>query len=307
MKKSVHRILIAVLAPAILLLCSACDGSGGTSESRVPESEPSSRGTLVIQNGAMLERDIIPQMERLFDLTKEEIAIQMTKGKESKLIAKELTGVRRLEGVFVPGSYEITQNEDFVSWVNQAITKAEERYERAVAEAQNSNQLSVTDRLKLASMVEAEALHGDSKEEVAAVFLNRLGKNMPLQSCVTAEYALGFQRPFLTGKDVEIQSPYNTYYVKALPEGPICSFDDASLLAATGVSENTELTFFFYDYLENKLYFYSDYGIFKKEANASRNRYIEQTGKDPNEKIDKQKSYGRQASAEQAQNSEVGL
>jgi UPF0755 protein len=66
------------------------------------------------------------------------------------------------------------------------------------------------------------------------VIYNRLAANMPLQIDATVIYARGGRRPNgqVLFKDLEIDSPYNTYKVKGLPPTPIASMGRASLRAA---------------------------------------------------------------------------
>lgn len=66
----------------------------------------------------------------------------------------------------------------------------------------------------LASIIEKEAKLESEKNRMAGVFNNRLKLNMKLQSCATVVYAWslkGKQKKSLTYKDLEIESPYNTY------------------------------------------------------------------------------------------------
>jgi UPF0755 protein len=79
--------------------------------------------------------------------------------------------------------------------------------------------------------VEKEALLNDERDEVAAVFLNRLKINMKLQSCATVNYARGDWKESLTLEDIEIDSPYNTYKIEGLPPGPINSPGRVSIQA----------------------------------------------------------------------------
>jgi len=72
---------------------------------------------------------------------------------------------------------------------------------------------------------------------IASVFLNRLQKNMPLQSCATVVYVmtehLGKEAPSVVHYgDLKIQDPYNTYINRGLPPGPISNPGEISLKAA---------------------------------------------------------------------------
>ncbi|MCX7828301.1 MAG: endolytic transglycosylase MltG [Thermanaerothrix sp.] len=76
----------------------------------------------------------------------------------------------------------------------------------------------------LASIVEREAKLDRERPLVASVFINRIHRGMPLQSCATVVYAWklqGEKKTHLSFEDLKIESPYNTYSRKGLPPGPI--------------------------------------------------------------------------------------
>lgn len=86
--------------------------------------------------------------------------------------------------------------------------------------------------LTLASLIEAEAQNPEERPIISAVYHNRLNKNMLLQCDPTVIYALpDLDRPLVL-KDLEIDSPYNTYKYTGLPPGPINNPGKASILAA---------------------------------------------------------------------------
>lgn len=116
------------------------------------------------------------------------------------------------------------------------------RFEDYAAQACNHPQLkTVRDVLTLASIVEKETGIESERKIVARLFLNRLKKNMALQTDPTVIYALTEGRPENKGmgplgrrllrKDLEIDSPYNTYKYPGLPPGPICNPGEASIRA----------------------------------------------------------------------------
>jgi UPF0755 protein len=102
--------------------------------------------------------------------------------------------------------------------------------------------LSAHEVVTLASMIEKET--GDPAERplVAAVFFNRLKIGLPLQSDPTAVYELDARRK-ITHKDLQSQSPYNTYRIKGLPPGPICNPGVSSLKAALAPADVPYLYF----------------------------------------------------------------
>jgi glycosyltransferase involved in cell wall biosynthesis len=95
----------------------------------------------------------------------------------------------------------------------------------------------------MASIVEREAKVDSERPVIAAVFYNRLEKNMELQSCATIQYALGVTKEKLYYKDLEVISPYNTYKHKGLPVGPICNPGLSTIKAAINPSKVDYLYF----------------------------------------------------------------
>jgi len=74
----------------------------------------------------------------------------------------------------------------------------------------------------LASIVEAEAHVPAERPQIAAVYLNRLRLGMRLEADPTVAYALRARRR-LYFKDLEVDSPWNTYRVTGLPPTAICN------------------------------------------------------------------------------------
>ncbi len=99
--------------------------------------------------------------------------------------------------------------------------------------------------LTLASMIEAETGNNGERKRISAVFHNRLNLGMLLQCDPTVIYAMGGLPPDrqLLRKDLEIDSPYNTYLHPGLPPGPICNPGKAAILAALYPDETNDLYF----------------------------------------------------------------
>lgn len=246
-----------------------------------------------IVNGAQLERDIIPQLMDVFHLSEDEVKKELSKAAAQVYSESSGDDFRQYEGILPVGSLPIIEKSlglQLQTWARQSDSQIKSLL--ASIPADQRNQLSEGEVLRLASIVEAEALQNEFKSEVAAVFLNRLEHGMRLQSCVTVEYALGFQRPFLLYKDIETVDPYNTYANDGLPPTPICSVDQESLLVAATVSQDKDNLFFFYDYIDQTMQFFSDYEEFKTAAAASQKKFEAESSVEPFSTVNKQEIYG---------------
>lgn len=98
--------------------------------------------------------------------------------------------------------------------------------------------------LILASIIERETQHPPDRALVSSVFQNRLAIGMRLQSDPTTIYGLGDQFDGdLRRKDLQHDSPYNTYRVMGLPPTPIANPGRAALKAAVNPQPSAALYF----------------------------------------------------------------
>lgn len=97
--------------------------------------------------------------------------------------------------------------------------------------------------LTLSSIVEGEAMVDEERRRIASVYWNRLKRNMRLQADPTIQFILKDGPRRLLYKDLEIDSPYNTYRYAGLPPGPINNPGAASILA-TIFPEQTKFIYF---------------------------------------------------------------
>ena len=135
------------------------------------------------------------------------------------------------EGIFFPDTFYYLKGENFSS----ILLKSNEKWKKISKELWSNRDLNLplknlNEAVTLASIIEKE---GIEKRKIAGVFINRLNKNMKLQSDPTVIYALGNKFDGnLTRKNLQIDSPYNTYRYKGLPPGPISIVSYDSLEAA---------------------------------------------------------------------------
>lgn len=139
--------------------------------------------------------------------------------------------ITSLQGYLMPDTYNVYINSSEEKIVKTLLLQFDKFYVNEIKPRMKNSRLSFMEVINLASIVEKEALLNEERDEVAAVFLNRLDINMKLQSCATVNYARGEWKERLTYEDIAIDSPYNTYKIGGLPPTPINSPGKASIIA----------------------------------------------------------------------------
>jgi UPF0755 protein len=150
-----------------------------------------------------------------------------------------------LEGYLFPDTYDIPRGPEPAA---QLVARMVRRFRTVMAPELTRLPSGRTLRqvVTLASIVETETARAEERPRVAAVFLNRLQRRMPLQTDPTVIYALrkaGTYDGNIRKGDLDVDSPYNTYRFPGLPPGPIASPGRASLQAALHPAESRELYF----------------------------------------------------------------
>lgn len=152
------------------------------------------------------------------------------------------------EGEILPETYTFTRHEERQKLVNQAKEAMDIVLQQAWDERDADLPLkNKEEMLILASIVEKETGVTNERPQVASVFINRLKKGMLLQTDPTVIYALtngkkDLGRP-LTRKDLEIDSPFNTYKHEGLPPAPICNPGKAAIMAVAHPDKTPYLYF----------------------------------------------------------------
>ena len=103
--------------------------------------------------------------------------------------------------------------------------------------------MSMGEIVTLASIVEKETGRPEERPLIASVFLNRLRRGMRLESDPTVIYGLESFDGDLRKKDLTHKSPYNTYVIRGLTPGPICSPGLASIEAVISPARTEYLYF----------------------------------------------------------------
>ncbi|MCB4823444.1 endolytic transglycosylase MltG [Roseicella aerolata] len=163
--------------------------------------------------------------------------------------AEGMTGEAALseEGAVLPETYAYQWGDDRAALLRRAQAAMAQALATAWAErAEGLPLASPREALVLASIVERETGVPEERSRVAAVFLNRLRRGMPLQSDPTVAYAAAeggvLDRP-LTRADLDREHPFNTYRIRGLPPAPIAAPGLAALRAVTRPASSDELFF----------------------------------------------------------------
>jgi len=146
------------------------------------------------------------------------------------------------DGSLLPETYHIVKGDTRQSVLNQmSAAMAKTVDELWAGRAPDLPFTTVQEAVTLASIVEKETGLPSERAKVAGVFINRLKRGIPLQSDPTVIYAMNQgvneeegQGPIgrhLLSKDLEMESPYNTYINAGLPPGPIANPGRASIEA----------------------------------------------------------------------------
>lgn len=145
-----------------------------------------------------------------------------------------------LEGYLYPDSFQKISGTPAEKIVKESIDEMADHLTPSIVQGFADHRLSVYQGVTLASIVYQETDDPSAQPTVAQVFLTRLNRGMPLQSNVTANYAADQAG---VARNVNIQSPYNTYLHKGLPPGPIGNMLD-SALKAVAFPSNTNYLYF---------------------------------------------------------------
>ena len=144
-------------------------------------------------------------------------------------------GSTNVEGLIFPDTYFIDEKDDETTILRRMVEQFDTvATELGLGDAQARVGLNPYQAATLASLVESEGKVQADRPKIARVIYNRLGKGMKLQIDATVIYARGGRRPNgqVLFRDLEIDSPYNTYKYAGLPPGPIAAVGKAALRAA---------------------------------------------------------------------------
>lgn len=179
--------------------------------------------------------------------------------------------------MYIPNSYEFFWNTSAEEFRHRMLKEYNRFWnEQRLNKAKNLN-LTPQQVMVLASIVQKETAKNDERPRVAGVYMNRLKIGMPLQADPTVIYAIkkstnDFEQIIkrVLYKDLELDSPYNTYKYAGLPPGLIAMPDISAIDAVL----NYESHDYFYFVADVKNFGYHKFAKTLSQHNANRQEYI---------------------------------
>ncbi len=148
-----------------------------------------------------------------------------------------------LEGFLFPDTYILlktyTEEEIIAILVNQFMHNRR----KLLNDFKPAVPMNIREITTLASIIQGEAIHDDEMSIISSVYHNRLNNKMLLQADPTIQYIIPGKPRRLYNKDLDVDSPYNTYKYKGLPPGPINNPGLKALKAAIMPAETDYLYF----------------------------------------------------------------
>ena len=151
-----------------------------------------------------------------------------------------------LEGYLLPRKYDFYENTSAEVVVKTMYDSFQRFFDDAKRAQAKKIGLTEHEVVTIASIVDGETNKKSEMSRIAGVYLNRLHDGMKLQADPTLQYLQtnGWKR--LKGKDLRIDSKYNTYKYFGLPPGPI-NYPGKDALLAVLHPEHHKFFFFVTD------------------------------------------------------------
>lgn len=179
--------------------------------------------------------------------------------------------------MYIPNSYEFFWNTSAEKYRDRMLKEYNNFWtENRLSKAKRLN-LSEVEVMTLASIVQKETAKVDERPRVAGVYLNRIRIGMPLQADPTIIYAIkksagDYDRVIkrVLYKDLEMDSPYNTYKYRGIPPGPIAMPDVSSIDAVL----NHERHDYLYFVVNVERFGYHKFAKSLSEHNRNKQEYV---------------------------------
>lgn len=184
--------------------------------------------TITIPEGFSI-RQIAPLLARTLSVPIDSVNAAV---RDTALLARLDVPTPTLEGYLFPNTYAFPAGTSARLAVSEMVREFERQWQPSWNVRIPELKINRHDLVTMASIVEKEAKLPEERPVIAAVYYNRLRDGQRLEADPTVQYALGRHVTRVFYRDLEVESPYNTYKHAGLPPGPIASPGAASLAAA---------------------------------------------------------------------------
>jgi UPF0755 protein len=164
---------------------------------------------------------------------------------DAELLRRLGSSATSMEGLIFPDTYVFSPGSTDFDLLRRAYQEGQRILARTWAERDPALPIATPyEALILASIIEKETGDSADRTRVAGVFINRLRDGMPLQTDPTVIYGMGDTYPGrIRRRDLQADTPWNTYTRAGLPPTPIASPGRAALLAAVRPEHHNYLYF----------------------------------------------------------------
>jgi UPF0755 protein len=209
-------------------------------------------------NGLHTVKELIGRTGRRIEADSVELYLAV---RDNAYLSKYGFTKENVQALFIPNTYQFFWNTSVDQFFERMAKEyktfwTEERKQKA-----KSMKFSQTEVAVLASIVQGEqCCDNEEKKIIAGLYINRLNKNMRLESDPTVIYSIGnFFISRVSYEHKRVQSPYNTYINTGLPPGPINFVQQSSLDAVLNYNQNDYIFMCAKEDLSGKHYFSKTY------------------------------------------------
>jgi len=179
--------------------------------------------------------------------------------------------------MYIPNSYQVYWNTSAEDFRDKMFNEYQRFWNASREQKRKALNLSTNEVMSIAAIVHKETAKVDERPRVAGVYLNRIRSGMPLQADPTVIYALKKQSGDFNKvikrvlyKDLEINSPYNTYKNAGIPPGPIFMPDVSAIDAVLNAEKHSYLYFV----ANVKNFGYHKFAKSLSQHNANKREYV---------------------------------
>lgn len=135
-----------------------------------------------------------------------------------------------LEGYLFPDTYRFFKDAQLPDILSKMINNFDDKLTHDLEEAISRSSYNLYQTITMASLIEKEVKSDEDRAVVSGILWKRLKAGIPLQVDATLIYITG--RRDIYDADKKINSPYNTYFYRGLPKGPIANPGLSAIRAA---------------------------------------------------------------------------